>query len=247
MLALRSLIFLLLQLVLTPIFSTMAILTYPFPPLTRYRLISSYARTMIWLLKVVCGIRHQVIGIENIPKEPCIVLCKHQSAWETLALQVIFPPQAWVLKRELLWLPFFGWGLAMTSPISINRSDGKGAVKQLLKQGKERLAQGFFVVIFPEGTRIPYGERGKYKVGGALLAASAGVPVLPVAHNAGRLWGRNSFIKRPGLITMSIGAPIVTSGLKADEINARAEAWIENEIQHWHTNKTIYSRGDAEK
>ncbi len=229
---LRSLIFLLLQLVLTPIFSTLAILTYPFAPLTRYRLISSYARTMIWLLKVVCGIHHKVIGFENIPKQPCVVLCKHQSAWETLALQVIFPPQAWVLKRELLWLPFFGWGLAMTSPIAINRSDGKGAVKQLLKQGKQRLVQGFFVVIFPEGTRIPFGERGKYKIGGALLATSAGVPVLPVAHNAGRLWGRNSFIKHPGLITMSIGAPIDTYGLKADELNARAEAWIENEIQH---------------
>ncbi len=231
MLALRSLIFLLLQLVLTPIFSTMAILTYPFKPLTRYRLISSYARTMIWLLKVICGIRHQVVGMEHIPKQPCVVLCKHQSAWETLALQVIFPPQAWVLKRELLWLPFFGWGLAMTSPIAINRSDGKSAVKQLLKQGKQRLAQGFFVVIFPEGTRVPFGERGKYKIGGALLAASSGTPVLPVAHNAGRLWGRNSFIKRPGLVTMSIGAPIATEGLKADEINARTEAWIENEIQ----------------
>ncbi len=230
MLALRSLIFLLLQLVLTPIFSTLAILTYPFPPLTRYRLISSYARTMVWLLKSVCGIRHRVIGIENIPKQPCVVLCKHQSAWETLALQVIFPPQVWVLKRELLWLPFFGWGLAMTSPIAIDRSNGKGAVKQLLKQGKDRLAKGFFVVIFPEGTRIPYGERGKYKIGGALLATSSGVPVLPVAHNAGRLWGRNSFIKRPGLVTMSIGAPIATEGLKADEINARTEAWIENEI-----------------
>jgi 1-acyl-sn-glycerol-3-phosphate acyltransferase len=231
MLVIRSTIFILLQLVLTPIFSTLAILTFPFSPLVRYRLISSYARTMIWLLGVVCGIRHQVIGIENIPKNPCIVLCKHQSAWETLALQVIFPPQAWVLKRELLWLPFFGWGLAMTSPIAINRSKGKGAVKQLLKQGKQRLAQGFFVVIFPEGTRIPFGERGKYKVGGALLAASSGVPVVPVAHNAGRLWGRNSFIKHPGLITMSIGAPIETAGLKADEINAKTEAWIENEIQ----------------
>ena len=229
---LRSLIFILLQLVLTPIFSTLAILTFPFSPLTRYRLISSYARTMIWLLKMVCGIRHQVIGIENIPNEPCVVLCKHQSAWETLALQVILPPQVWVLKRELLWLPFFGWGLAMTSPIAIDRSDGKGAVKQLLKQGKQRLKQGFFVVIFPEGTRIPYGQRGKYKIGGALLAASAGVPVLPMAHNAGRLWGRNSFIKHPGLITMSIGAPIATHGLKADEINSRAEAWIENEIQN---------------
>ncbi|MDO9012049.1 MAG: lysophospholipid acyltransferase family protein [Gallionella sp.] len=231
MLVIRSLIFLLLQLLLTPVFSTLAIFTFPFSPLTRYRLISSYARTMLWLLRVVCGIRHQVSGMENIPSAPCVVLCKHQSAWETLALQVIFPPQAWVLKRELLWLPFFGWGLAMTSPIAINRSDGKGAVKQLLKQGRHRLAQGFFVVIFPEGTRIPFGERGKYKIGGALLAASASVPVVPVAHNAGRLWGRNSFIKHPGMVTMSIGAPIATQGLKADEINARTEAWIENEIR----------------
>jgi len=231
MTAIRSLIFLLLQLILTPIFSTLAIFTFPFSPLTRYRLISSYARTMIWLLRVVCGIRHEVRGIENLPKEPCIVLCKHQSAWETLALQVIFPPQAWVLKRELLWLPFFGWGLAMTSPIAIDRSDGKGAMKQLLKQGKERLAQGFYVVIFPEGTRVPYGQRGKYKIGGAMLAASSGTPVVPVAHNAGRLWGRNAFSKHPGVVTMSIGKPIATQGRKADEINAEVEAWIENEIQ----------------
>lgn len=231
MLAIRSLIFFVLQLVLTPIFSTLAIFTFPFSPLTRYRLISNYAKTMIWLLRIVCGIRHEVLGMENIPKEPCIVLCKHQSAWETLALQVIFPPQSWVLKRELLWLPFFGWGLAMTSPIAINRSDGKGAMKQLLKQGKQRLAQGFFVVIFPEGTRVPFGEKGKYKMGGALLAASSGAPVVPVAHNAGRLWGRNSFIKRPGVVTMSIGEVIPSAGLKADEINTRTEAWIENEIQ----------------
>ena len=231
MTVLRSLIFLLLQMILTPIFSTLAIFTFPFPPLTRYRLISSYARTMIWLLRIVCGIRHEVHGIENLPKKPCIVLCKHQSAWETLALQVIFPPQAWVLKRELLWLPFFGWGLAMTSPIAIDRSDGKGAMKQLLKKGKERLAQGFYVVIFPEGTRVPYGQRGKYKIGGALLAASSGTPVVPVAHNAGRLWGRNAFSKHPGVVTMSVGKPIVTQGRKADEINAEVEAWIENEIR----------------
>lgn len=231
MTAIRSLIFLLLQLILTPVFSTLAIFTFPFAPLTRYRLISSYARTMIWLLRVVCGIRHEVRGIENLPKEPCIVLCKHQSAWETLALQVVFPPQVWVLKRELLWLPFFGWGLAMTSPIAIDRSDGKGAMKQLLKQGRDRLAKGFCVVIFPEGTRVPYGQRGKYKIGGALLASSTGTPVVPVAHNAGRLWGRNAFSKHPGVVTMSIGRPIATQGRKADEINAEVEAWIENEIQ----------------
>jgi len=231
MLLIRSLIFLLIQIIFTPIFSTLALLTFPFKPVTRYRLISQWAKLMLIVLRAVCGIRHEVRGLENIPTEPCIVLCKHQSAWETLALQLIFPPQVWVLKRELLMIPFFGWALALTSPIAINRSDGKGAMKQLLKQGKQRLNDGFCVVIFPEGTRIPYGQRGKYKIGGALLAASTGVPVIPVAHNAGRLWGRNAFTKKPGLVTMSIGKPIITQGRKADEINAEVEAWIENEIQ----------------
>jgi 1-acyl-sn-glycerol-3-phosphate acyltransferase len=231
MLVIRSLIFLLLQIIITPVFATLALLSFPLNPFTRYRVISQWAKLMLVLLRLVCGIRHEVRGIENIPKEPCIVLCKHQSAWETLALQKIFPPQVWVLKRELLWIPFFGWALALTSPIAIKRSDGKGAIKQLLKQGKERLAQGFCVVIFPEGTRIPFGRRGKYKIGGAMLAANSSTLVVPVAHNAGRLWGRNAFSKHPGLITMSIGAPIETRGLKAEEINARVEAWIENEIQ----------------
>jgi 1-acyl-sn-glycerol-3-phosphate acyltransferase len=232
MLVIRSLFFLLLQIIITPVFSLLALLTFPFSPLARYRIISQWARMMLPILRVVCGIRHEVRGIENLPKQPCIVMCKHQSAWETLALQVIFPPQVWVLKRELLWIPLFGWALALTSPIAIKRSDGKSAMKQLLKQGKERLEQGFCVVVFPEGTRIPYGQRGKYKIGGALLAASSGVPVIPVAHNAGRLWGRNAFSKHPGLVTMSIGAPIETRGLKAEEINKRVEAWIENEIHN---------------
>jgi len=231
MLAIRSSIFLLLQLIITPVFALFALLTFPLSRMTRYRFISLWAKMMLPILDAVCGISHEVRGIENIPAEPCIVLCKHQSAWETLALQKIFPPQVWVLKRELLWLPFFGWALALTSPIAIKRSDGKGAMKQLLEQGKERLAQGFCVVIFPEGTRIPFGQRGKYKIGGAMLAASSGVPVVPVAHNAGRLWGRNAFSKHPGVITLSIGKPIDTKGLKADEINQRVEDWIENEIQ----------------
>jgi 1-acyl-sn-glycerol-3-phosphate acyltransferase len=232
MLVIRSLIFLLLQIIITPVFAMLALSSFPFNRLTRYRIICQWAKMMLPILRVVCGIRHQVKGIENLPKQPCVILCKHQSAWETLALQEVFPPQVWVLKRELLWIPFFGWALALTSPIAIKRSDGKGAMKQLLKQGKERLSQGFCVVIFPEGTRIPYGQRGKYKIGGALLAASSGVPVIPVAHNAGRLWGRNAFSKHPGLITMSIGKPIESKGLKAEEINARVEMWIENEIQN---------------
>ena len=230
MIFIRSLIFSLLQLLITPVFTLIAILTFPFHPITRYRIISGWALIVLWLLRVLCGIRMEVRGAENIPAKPAILLCKHQSAWETIALQKVFPPQVWVLKRELLWLPFFGWGLAMTSPIAIKRSDGKGAVKQLLRQGKERLEMGFCVVIFPEGTRIPYGQRGKYKIGGALLSASTGVPVVPIAHNAGKLWGRNSFMKHPGVITMSIGKAIDPAGLKAEEINRRAEEWIEAEV-----------------
>lgn len=230
MIFIRSLGFLLLQFTITPIYALIALFTFPFHPLTRYRIISGWAHIMLWLLRVLCDIRMEVRGAENIPKQPCIVMSKHQSAWETIALQIVFPPQVWVLKRELLWLPFFGWGLAMTSPIAIKRSDGKGAVKQLLAQGKARLAQGFCVVIFPEGTRIPYGQRGKYKVGGALLGLHTGAPLVPVAHDAGRLWGRNAFLKRPGVITMSIGAPIMAAGLKADELGRRVEDWIESEV-----------------
>jgi 1-acyl-sn-glycerol-3-phosphate acyltransferase len=230
MILIRSLVFTLLQMLITPVFTLLAILSFPFHPITRYRIISGWALSVMWLLRVLCNIRLEVRGAENIPAKPAILLCKHQSAWETIALQKVFPPQVWVLKRELLWLPFFGWGLAMTSPIAIKRSDGKGAMKQLLKQGKERLDMGFCVVIFPEGTRIPFGKRGKYKVGGALLSSSTGVPVVPIAHNAGKLWGRNSFLKRPGVITMSIGPSIDPAGLKAEEINRRAEEWIEAEV-----------------
>ena len=230
MIFIRSLIFFLLQLFITPVFTLIAILTFPIHPITRYRIISGWALTMLWLLRVLCGIRMEVRGAENIPAQPAILLCKHQSAWETIALQKVFPPQVWVLKRELLWLPFFGWGLAMTSPIAIKRSDGKGAVRQLLKQGKQRLDMGFCVVIFPEGTRIAYGQRGKYKIGGALLSASTGVPVVPIAHNAGKLWGRNSFLKQPGVITMSIGKAIDPAGLRAEEINKLTEEWIEAEV-----------------
>lgn len=231
MVFIRSLIFLLLQLVWIPLYATFALFTFPLRPLARYRIISGLAYNMMWLLRMVCGIRMEVRGAENIPREPCIVLCKHQSAWETFALQTVFPPQVWVLKRELLFLPFFGWGLALTSPIAIDRSNGKQAMKQLLEQGRQRLAAGFCVVVFPEGTRMPYGVRGKYKIGGALLGEATGAPVVPVAHNAGRHWSRNAFFKYPGTVTMSIGKPIDPKGLKADEINRRVEEWIEAEME----------------
>jgi 1-acyl-sn-glycerol-3-phosphate acyltransferase len=230
MIFIRSLIFSLAQLIWTPIFATLVLFTFPLKPHTRYRIVTYISTSTMWLLRVICGMRMEVRGAENIPSQPCIVMCKHQSAWETFALQRVFPDQVWVLKRELLLLPFFGWGLALTSPIAIDRSKGKQAMKQLLEQGKDRLDNGFCVVIFPEGTRMPYGVRGKYKIGGALLGESSGAPVVPVAHNAGKFWGRNSFLKRPGTIVMSIGQPIDPAGLKADEINRRVEDWIETEM-----------------
>lgn len=226
----RSLVFLVVQLIWTPVFASLVIFIFPLPPHTRYRIATGLARSTIWLLRVICGIKMEVRGAENVPKEPSIVLCKHQSAWETFSLQLVFPDQVWVLKRELLWLPFFGWGLASLSPIAIDRGRGKQAMKQLLEQGKDRLDSGFCVVIFPEGTRTAYGTRGKYKLGGAMLAESTGRLVVPVAHNAGKLWGRNSFLKHPGTIVMSVGQPIDPKGLTADEINRRVEEWIENEM-----------------
>jgi 1-acyl-sn-glycerol-3-phosphate acyltransferase len=228
---LRSLAYLVVQMVVTPVYSVVALLTFAFPPLTRYRIISSWSRLMIWTAAHVCGIRYRVLGAHNVPAEPCIVLSKHESAWETLAFQVIFPPQVWVVKRELLWVPFFGWGLAMLSPIAIDRSDGRRALRQTLEQGRERLAEGFSIVVFPEGTRSAPGARGVYQAGGAWLAIQTGAPVLPVAHNAGDLWPRNSFLKYPGVVTISIGPAMRADGEKAAQLTRRVEEWIEDETR----------------
>jgi len=230
MAALRSTFYTLLQIIITPLYTLIVLASFPLTPLNRYRITSGWAHIMLYLTRVICGVHYRVLGIENIPKTPSIVLSKHQSAWETLAFQQIFPAQVWVLKKELLHIPFFGWGLAMTSPIAINRSSGRSALKQIVQQGKDRLKQGLWIVIFPEGTRIVPGKKGKYGIGGAWLATHTGVSVVPVAHNAGELWGKNSFIKRPGTITVSIGAPIDPAGMKASELNARVEEWIELEV-----------------
>lgn len=227
---LRSLLFTLGQWLFTLIFSLFAILTFPLKPITRYRIISLWAKSMLWWLRITCGVSYRIIGRENIPQHPSIILSKHQSAWETLAFQQIFPPQVWVLKRELLWVPFFGWGLAMTSPIAIDRSAGREALKQMVSQGKDRMKKGFWVVIFPEGTRMAPGIKGKYHIGGAWLATHTSSTVVPVAHNAGEFWPKNSFIKKPGIITVSIGPTIDSTGLKPDALNQQVEQWIEQEM-----------------
>jgi 1-acyl-sn-glycerol-3-phosphate acyltransferase len=230
MLFLRSLLFLLGQIVTAPIFTLIALLSLPLNPLTRNVLISGWARSMLWWLRITCNIHHQITGLENIPNTPSIILAKHQSAWETLAFQSIFPTQVYVLKRELLLIPIFGWGLAMSSPIAIDRSAGRDALKKLVANGKARLDKGFWVVIFPEGTRKAPGEHGKYHIGGAWLATHTQTQVVPVAHNAGEYWAKNSFIKKPGIIQIHIGKAIQTTGLKADVLNKQVEHWIETEM-----------------
>ena len=228
---LRSSLFAAFQLLITPPFALIALLTFPFDPFTRYRIISLWTRLVLWAVEALCGIRYQVVGAENIPAQACVVLSKHQSAWETLAFQVIFPPQVYVIKRELLWIPFFGWGLAMVSPVAIDRKAGVRALKQMLAQGKDRLQRGFWIIVFPEGTRIAPGARGNYQTGGAAIAVHARAPVVPVAHNAGVCWRRHAFRKYPGTITVSIGKPIDTHGKKADAVTRDVEAWIEAEMR----------------
>jgi 1-acyl-sn-glycerol-3-phosphate acyltransferase len=204
----------------------------PFSRQFRWQVIAGWPRFAFWLSRHLLGIDYEVRGRENIEREPCVILSKHQSAWETIAYTTIFPPHVYVVKRELLWLPFLGWGLAVMSPIAINRADRKRAMKRLIELGGERLKQGFSIMVYPEGTRIAVGRRGIYKLGGAVIAVQNGAKVLPVAHNAGLLWPRNSFLKYPGKVTVVIGPPIDTRGLTAEQVMRRVEDWIEGEMQH---------------
>ena len=201
------------------------------PRIPRWKVIAGWPRLAAWLAIYILGIRCEVRGRENIPADPVVILSKHSSAWETLAYSGIFPPHVYVMKRELMWLPFLGWGLAMFSPIFINRSDRKNAMRLTVELGKERLAQGFSIMVYPEGTRIPVGTHGKYKLGGARIAVQTGARVLPVAHNAGLLWPRNSFLKRPGKVTVVIGEPIDSAGQTPEQLMRTVEEWIEAQVE----------------
>jgi 1-acyl-sn-glycerol-3-phosphate acyltransferase len=228
MLQLRAIVFYLgitLATLVTVIFSPLAMIL---PYRWRYFYLTRWGRFAIWWLRHTCKLDFRVEGRENIPEGTAIILAKHQSAWETIAMQQIFPPQTWVLKRELFWIPFFGWGLAMMRPVGIDRSAGKKALKQVIRQGTERLSNGLWMVIFPEGTRTAPGEQHRYAIGGAMLAEKSGFPVVPVCHNAGEFWPKKGFIKKPGTITLVIGQPVDPHNKRANEINAEVEEWIES-------------------
>lgn len=195
-----------------------------------YGVARSWALVQMWLLRVLCGLTHTVEGRENIVAGAHISMWKHSSAWETIAQAAIFPPQSWVLKRELMWIPLVGWAVRCLKPIAINRKAGASAVNQVVEQGKQRLAEGLWILIFPEGTRVAAGETRKYGVSGALLASRAGCKIVPVAHSAGYFWPRRGWVKRPGVIQVAIGPPIDAAGRDPRELNDEVRAWIEAKL-----------------
>ena len=197
-----------------------------------YRFARGWARWHLWLAKIFCGLGWRLEGGENIPREGAhITMWKHASTWETLAQMIVFPPQAWVLKREILWIPLVGWACWMLKCIAIDRGSGHRAVNQVLDQGRERLAAGIWVLIFPEGTRMAPGETRKYGMSGALLASQTGAKLVPVAHNAGDFWPRRGLLKKPGTVRVVIGPPIETAGRDPRELNAEVQAWIEGTMR----------------
>jgi 1-acyl-sn-glycerol-3-phosphate acyltransferase len=231
MLILRSLLFYIGQIISTILIAPIGIIAFPLDFKKRYYLITRWAVFNLWWLKICCNVTYEIKGKDNIPRKPCVVMSKHQSAFETLALQQIFIPQVWILKKELLRIPIYGWGLASMQPIAINRDSTIKSFRQIVDQGCERLQKGYWVIIFPEGTRVAPNKKKKYLPGGGMLAEKSGAQVVPVAHNAGRLWPRNSMIKKPGLITIKIGPVIESENKSAKEITDEVENWIEKEIR----------------
>lgn len=224
--AFRSLLYLFGMLVLTLVYGLLCLFTIIVRYETRYKFIVSWCAANLWWLHVTCNLRHVFLGRENIPDHPCIVMANHQSTWETMALCSLLPPLAWVVKIELFLIPIFGWGLALTHPIAINRGSGRKAVEQLVRQGKAKLQRGRWVMIFPEGTRTAPGTKRNFKIGGALLAAQSGVPILPIAHNSGHYWARKKVTKKPGTIKVIVGPIIETQGKSPIEINQEVFEWI---------------------
>ncbi|MES2932297.1 MAG: lysophospholipid acyltransferase family protein [Pseudomonadota bacterium] len=229
---LRSLLLTVLMIVAAVIWSFVCMLAAPLPYNQRYYVTSRWNVFVVWAAKTICGIRYQIKGAENFPDAPAIVLSKHQSAWETIFLLCNLPrPLVYVLKKELLYIPFFGWGLGLLRMIPIDRSKGKDAFQSIVAKGKRRLADGQWIIFFPEGTRIAVGQQGRYKTGGTRLAIDTNALVIPIAQNSGECWAKNSFLKKPGLVTVSIGPPISPEGHTPDSLMRLVEAWIETEMR----------------
>ena len=225
MLFLRSLLYFIGSIISLIVITLCGLFLVILPYSYRQKFLSNWAIFCIWWLKISLNITTDVKGSENINSSPSVIISNHQSTWETLAFQTIFPAHTWVLKQELLWLPVFGWSLALLKPIVINRGDKLNAIKKVIKQGSERLSQGISVVVFPEGTRQTYKHLGDYQNGAAAIAKKSGHDIIPVYHNAGKFWPKGSFIKKPGVITVVIGKPISSSFLTSSELTKEVRNW----------------------
>jgi 1-acyl-sn-glycerol-3-phosphate acyltransferase len=223
----RSLLFTTYMMASACVFGGVMALGFWLPYQAQFAIARTWARILLWVLERLCGLKYVVEGRERIPAGNHIVMSNHTSAWETVAQFLIFPPQVWVLKRELLWIPFVGWGLKLLRPIAINRGEGHRAVNQVVEQGKARLRDGLWIIIFPEGTRVIAGETRKFGVSGAVLAIASGRSVVPLSHNAGLFWARRGFVKKPGTIRVVIGAPIESAGKNPRELNEEIRQAIE--------------------
>jgi 1-acyl-sn-glycerol-3-phosphate acyltransferase len=213
------------------VIGVISVIIWPIMPYSwRWRIVTCWNRFVMFWLRVCCNIRYEIIGHKHADKFPCVVLAKHQSTWETMFLQFYFGPVSTILKKELFRIPFFGWALASLRPIAIDRSSPVQALKEIKRMGMKRLQQGNNLLIYPEGTRTPYGQVGNYARSGADIAISAGVPVIAVAHNGGKFWPHKQFIKYPGTIKVVISEPFNTEGKDRKELTEEIKNWIEGEI-----------------
>jgi len=210
------------------IFFVLVCVFLPFP--RRFALARAYAAIALWVLKWSCGLTYRIEGAP-LPQGCHVALWKHSSSWETMAMMVVFPRQVWVLKRELLWIPFVGLAVRLLHAIAIDRRAGHSAVAHVIEQGKGRLAEGDWVIIFPEGTRMPAGQTRRYGLSGTLLAIETGRFIIPVAHNAGQFWPRRGLLKKPGTVRVLIGAPVATAGREVRELNEEIQAWVESAVR----------------
>ena len=210
------------------IFFVIACSLLPFP--RRFALVRVYAGCILWVLKWSCGLTYRVEGAA-IPPGCHVALWKHSSSWETIAMMVIFPQQVWVLKRELLWIPVVGIGVWQMHAIAIDRKAGHSAVSQVIEQGKARLEEGDWIMVFPEGTRMAAGETRRYGVSGTLLASETGKLIVPVAHNAGSYWPRRGLMKRPGTVRVVIGPAVAPAGRETRTVNEEIQNWIETTVR----------------
>jgi 1-acyl-sn-glycerol-3-phosphate acyltransferase len=227
----RSIVFLVGALAITAPFGLLVPLGRLFGREAPFTLARMYTQVMLKWVEMSCAITYEVTGWEHVPRSPVVIMSKHQSAWETIFIESAFPSQCWIIKKELQWLPFVGWGLMAIRAIAIDRSSGSSAREQIVEQGAERLKEGHWVTIFPEGTRVAPGKVGRYGIGGALLATRTGTPILPIAHNAGEYWPRYAFRKKPGTVKVVIGPLIETAGRDVISVNNDVRNWIEGRMR----------------